>query len=1035
MAKTLLHFIIASAWMTICLLMSASTEVTSSSTFQKQFTESFIKHYEFNAEGRYAHEYHPFLLEYTANSFSKLEESLTQAGMTLNGRYVILGYEENAVPSYYTNYQEAKIEDEASIKNRAGWSLRLHNRFGFMTGFLFKNAYKIPPPKDQVPFFDHLDAQSVKLFDPRATIFQEHAFGEALPLMRKTQKLVEQQIVDHNPLQALGTVKNFWHTLYRQAFKVGNQQIAGTQDILFSVAYLDYILASKTPLKQCFIGPDITYPIEIFSKQEKIVTRHAQGFIKQLARLLKPIDETKTVYIFGSFVDGVGKSTMLGNLKNWMAFGDDVEKFIHVDNSSSQLVDLFQFAPDVFIADLPAQMSHFTYKPDGMVYVDALTEYKMSDLEPVEAFVKEHQKDLVTQYDDLLANVHTIIKNEGFLSTTLEDPDHPELTFVRNVILLKKETSNKWIPFVFNGTSYLFDRYNPSCINILTSLAHVKSEGLKNIQSEQMLFYAGVRFPFPYQQFITDLVTRFQEQGIKRVMFVDFLSMYPRSSRENIRVNYLLQQMALLDKNFNVSQSLYRDFVSEGELLYMLCNNQGAQQITQAFQLEATTRMLLYTAIIARQYGDLDGQSLSKLTQQLGSAYRALDADFLKASSLAAAKKVRQEKEKMELAYGMSKSFVNLQNSSLHDVATLSSLIQQIMYKVIKHERINKLWKPMAPILPEEENKHADGFIDIPVKLSDGQFMHGSFKVSLESKDEVMLAPIHQIIRVCWYVALANLVFTMVQSDDTLMLTEEFFAIPALIIQATAAGNLFTLQPILPAYDGVWPTRLDPLFALFTIPRRSVYIGLCEQLAYCLEWDNLPTNHHIFSYGCHRTLHGQQDINGQSSDIPLVSTLVRNHQKTRGLDQTITAAQLVDQIKTSSGWQTYQRDIASQAAKTGPLPENATINQLIQDIIWTQAAEGQRSQAKRKIYLGRPEQRSGARLFVRLIATIDMLLKDPNGHIVIRRGNRDDFRAAVWMLEKITLPKYLGVYFSHHLFDDYAAVEPYPSWEFWKMQS
>ena len=113
------------------------------------FCESFLHHYEFNPEGRYTHEYHPFLLDKTAESLAELERTLTQEGFNLDGRIIIFGYEENAVPSYYTSYIKAKINDEAILKHRIGWSLRLHNRFGIMSGFLFKDfpllsAHKIP---------------------------------------------------------------------------------------------------------------------------------------------------------------------------------------------------------------------------------------------------------------------------------------------------------------------------------------------------------------------------------------------------------------------------------------------------------------------------------------------------------------------------------------------------------------------------------------------------------------------------------------------------------------------------------------------------------------------------------------------------------------------------------------------------------------------------------------------------------------------------------------------------------------------------
>ena len=61
-----------------------------------------------------------------------------------------------------------------------------------------------------------------------------------------------------------------------------------------------------------------------------------------------------------------------------------------------------------------------------------------------------------------------------------------------------------------------------------------------------------------------------------------------------------------------------------------------------------------------------------------------------------------------------------------------------------------------------------------------------------------------------------------------------------------------------------------------------------------------------------------------------------------------------------------------------------------------------------------------------------MILKDPNADIVIRPLNKKDFKAALKLFEKMTLPKHYGILFEENLFDDYNQVEPYPSWEAWE---
>ena len=85
-----------------------------------------------------------------------------------------------------------------------------------------------------------------------------------------------------------------------------------------------------------------------------------------------------------------------------------------------------------------------------------------------------------------------------------------------------------------------------------------------------------------------------------------------------------------------------------------------------------------------------------------------------------------------------------------------------------------------------------------------------------------------------------------------------------------------------------------------------------------------------------------------------------------------------------------------------------------------------------KIILGKPEQVPIIRLIVRLLATLEMIAKDPNSEIVIRPNNKKDFRTALKVIEQVTLPKYFGIIFEHNIFGDYNKVKPYPNWEAWE---
>ncbi len=242
-----------------------------------QYAQSFIEHYNFVPEGRFAHEYHPAMLDATSKSFDKIEIALVQEGVKLAGRMVILGYEEQAAPSYYTNYAQPRINDESIIRTKAGWSMRLHNRFGLMSGFLFRSC-------QTSPLFEHIHNEDMTLFASKADIFQQHAFGSILPVMIITERKMQQSCLHGDTTRMLNTLIDFWKLLHEGKMKVGNFQLAGTQDVLFSIAYAQYLTRSSLPITHWWTGPDITYPIEVTRKQHRDATRHAQTFVKRLSK-------------------------------------------------------------------------------------------------------------------------------------------------------------------------------------------------------------------------------------------------------------------------------------------------------------------------------------------------------------------------------------------------------------------------------------------------------------------------------------------------------------------------------------------------------------------------------------------------------------------------------------------------------------------------------------------------------------------------------------------------------------------------------
>jgi hypothetical protein len=978
-----------------------------SAAVANDFAESFIGHYEFSPEGRYTHEYHPFLLTKTSQSLADLEQRLVQENFLLLGRMIIMGYEENAVPAYYTNYKHSGINDEALRKSNTGWSLRLHNRFGFMTGFLFKDLC------NQHPIFEHIDRDEVSIFDDRATLFQEHAFGQALPLMQQEREIILKKLGQQTPADVLRELRTFWQFLYSRAFKVGNKQIAGTQDVLFSIEYARHLAESALPVLKFFTGPDITYPIEVTAKQDRYATTHAQHFAERMARELQPQNGQKTAYIFCSFVDGVGKSTMLGNIKNWMHWSNDVDHFEHVDNSSSQVCDLFQLKENVFIADLPAQVSHFTYRPDGLVFVDARTLHPQKVLEEIASFVMENKGYLIDTCAHTFADVKKIITEKGGNAVELCDATHPEYAFVRNVLLLDHEQTNLWIPFCYKGAYFLFKNAEPLEIRCLVPLSSVKSEGLKNIEAEQMLFFDGIRFPYPYADFLDDFVAKLKAQGITSVVFVDFLSMYPRSSRENVRINYLMQQMALLDATFRPSLSLYRDFISGGELLYTLMQHKSAIALQRAFELETMVRMILFELINNRSHGDLTGYDLVTLTSLLKQRCADVPAAYRDVIRRALVQKMKCEAQGLETTYGLSKSFVNVQHFSLPKVMRYWMLLQEIFTQHVEHEHLATVWR--SPGTVSTEHGMVDGGrISHTMTTDQGQEVQGRYVIHEDCKNEIVLKPLIRSLRAQWYVALAGFLFSTDDGCGTMVMERDQPGYIPFMFVPGGHNFFYVVQCLYPAWKGKVPSTMRPFFQLFNLInfRAAAYRSIGD-VPYRYDWEGDKTCYGLFGFD--NVDSKENDEESKYINRSAISYIIQNYQHEHGEQIVMPAEELWKEVYASALWRKEYDRIRAAAMRRGQRP--ATYVPLNGYSVIT--------------YIGTEEQKKEAQLVVRLLATLEMILKDPEADIAVRDGNREDFKAALKLFEYVILPRYFKTIFLTDLFDDYDAVEPYPSWEFW----
>ncbi len=922
---------------------------------QRKFIKSFVSHYDFSPEGRYTHEYHPFLLNQTRACLKELESRLDDAGFDLQDRIVIMGYQQEGVPSYYSNMHAHPIDDEISLKTKKGRVVPAHNIFGFLTGFLLKDCNWLQRQwfGDRPLTIDHVSADRVELFDDKAYLFQKHAFGKDFEAVLKARNKIEETIKKRNVKDTLHCLVTFWERLYGGELKSFGQEVLATQDILFSVDYAKHLTETTTiPIEKMYVGPDITYPIEVLPFQEQRVTESAQHFVKQFTATLTPRDNKKTAYIFCSFVDGVGKSTLLGNVVNYSRHGSQIENYERVDNSSSQRGTLFQLQDDVFILDLPAQLSHWVSKPDGHVFVD-VTSVKEFEAQKKELSVVVQNQ--AKTYQDRFQNK---------LLEPLGNPMRLYDVYAKNVKLFGSNI--RWIPFEYEEQLFIFDIQNQHHIKCLVPLDGVHSRGLKVVYPEQMLFTKGLLLPMYYSSFMDDVVTKCKKAGIEKLVFVDFLSMYPRSSRENVRINFLMQQLrALFPDGFFVDKSLYKSLVNRGpELFQLLSESRG--QVADALYCETLLRTALYNLFKEHSKGDIVALSHKDITDKLFQEVKSVQQEHDLYLQDITQKKVDQEFEAVK-KYAQDKNYETFVKFSFNPLVKFSQFVSDLFEYNVENVLINELWKDVGI--------HAN--------------MKPLYSFESGSRESVKLIPFFKALRSQWYAALSNLLYVEKYDQGCFVLPNvKHSVLPVAVVERN--NKMVCLQK-----TGV-PAEDKPRFLSRTLQLCNNYVRIkdvdwvsLDEVSYCTQWHTAETYWGLYAFGC--------DYNRSG----LIRKYLMEYKKecdADGFDNVaLTSSQVFDFIESHNTWsQVSQKSYSVSTVKT----------------------------------VKRNTQRwYGIRLWVRAIATLEMLVKDPDVWIVTRKGNKQDFAATLQLLERVTLPKYFGIKLSEPLFENYSLVQPVIPWD------
>ncbi len=912
---------------------------------EKDFIQSFVAYYDCSQEGRYTHEYHPFLLQETKKSFVAFEQFLKQEGFSCPYRCIIMGYQQEGIPSFLSTLHDYPLNDEYVQRSKKGCSIPAHNIFGFLTGFLLKDSNWMQEQwfgKGEHAVYHHR-SDTIRLFNDYSYVFQKTAFGKDIDYIFSCRNAVEKALKKQDHHQLLTELCSFWDYAYKGELKSFSHQILATQDIFFSIEYARHLLVSTIPVRTLYTGPDITYPIEILSCQQQQMTQSAQEFVQYFSTKMIPIEGKKTAYIFCSFVDGVGKSTLLGNVVNWKKYGACFERYTHVDNSSSQKPALYTLDDNVVILDLPAQLSHFVSKPDGYVFVPFDVAGCDGRLPEVQDIIKKNAAYYTNSYHNALQENHTCC---------------PSL-YEQYVSVAQIDNESAWVPFEYNSNTYLFKKDDLMTVLVAVPLDGVQSRGLKIAHPTHMLFTKGLSLPMKFEIFMHQCSAMLREAGVETVIFVDFLSMYPRSCRENIRVNFILQELKkIYRQDFDYEQSLYKTFTHGNLELYYDLQYQ-LPHFTSSLMLETTLRTALFKITRAHTTDDvcvLNQQQVTTLLcevcQSVSAEHQALLTDLCKKKMLA------ERKALSSLTY--DRTYQKVVNFSWQAVHAFSCFMNQLWTQIVYHPQLSAWWIHMG--LPSKTDT----------------VMH----IFAENKDPLVVGKACSYLRAAWYVSLINLLHARTNEQGMLVLDRwDCPVVPCMLVKN---GIDFDLKQYgtEPSVTYAQKTFLSP-FIRYGIPVDSTIEA----------WAYIGTSMVMQPYKDICTCYGLFGLGYDWAKVPMLYNFIE--QQMMNDHSIVYAVQVVDRLDLLSAWSSM---VPSSDGKKWVIKKDSPYRQPIA-------------------------------LMVRALATLEMVAKDPQAVMIVRRGVYEDFRAAVLLIEKIMLPNICAVSIEGDLFENYDRLEPVISWQ------
>jgi hypothetical protein len=301
--------------------------------------------------------------------------------------------------------------------------------------------------------------------------------------------------------------------------------------------------------------------------------------------------------------------------------------------------------------------------------------------------------------------------------------------------------------------------------------------------------------------------------------------------------------------------------------------------------------------------------------------------------------------------------------------------------------------------------------------------VRGYFVCNPACKNVFILSPLIRSLRACWYASVLNLLTADEHWEEQIVIKKPYYNAVPLRVQ-TIKELVYVLQQSFDPLEESMGLSNRMLYRPFNlVTNKPVCFTKIEETYYRLEWESNDAHSGIMGYACEPF---NDQIDGNDDTPNVITRLVRDYSREHGHQVVMPTSELWEQLSSDNAWRDERADIAHQAHLAGffkgPKPQR--------DRGFLSDFDSNRSC---QYYLCSDGLRPIVQLLVRLFATIDMVLKDPEADVVIRDGNRDDFAAALKIIEKVLLPFGCGLYIEGDLFDDYTQVEPYPSWEWWDL--